>query len=65
MDRQTIRPPTFWTLAAAALVALVGLRCGGSAAADELEELESVQELRERFNADAGKPRLVLLLSPT
>lgn len=65
MERRTMRPPSSWTLAVAALLALSGLRCGGPAAADELEELESVQELRERFDADAGKPRLVLLLSPT
>ncbi len=30
-----------------------------------LQELDSIDELRERFNADRGKPRLVLLLSPT
>ncbi len=30
-----------------------------------LQELHSIDELRERFNADRGKPRLVLLLSPT
>lgn len=30
-----------------------------------LQELDSIDQLRERFNADRGKPRLVLLLSPT
>ncbi len=30
-----------------------------------LIELHTVDELRERFNQNRGKPRLVLLLSPT
>jgi len=31
----------------------------------ELEELGSVERFRDRFNRDHGKPRLILLLSPT
>lgn len=31
----------------------------------ELAELESVDALQKQFNADSGKRRLLLLLSPT
>lgn len=31
----------------------------------ELTELESVDALQKQFNADSGKRRLLLLLSPT
>ena len=30
-----------------------------------LTDLRSVEDLRARFNQDQGKPRLILLLSPT
>ena len=36
-----------------------------SAGAHMITELNSVDELRARFNADRGTPRIVLLLSPT
>ncbi|HEV8255208.1 MAG TPA: hypothetical protein VGQ78_10645 [Vicinamibacteria bacterium] len=45
-------------LAAAALAAT-------AAAPRPLTELRSVAQFRQRFNADAGKVRLVLLMSPT
>jgi hypothetical protein len=37
------------------------LSCGSSSWVD----LDSIEELRTRFNADRGQARLVLLLSPT
>ena len=36
-----------------------------SAGPHMITELNSVDELRARFNADRGTPRIVLLLSPT
>jgi hypothetical protein len=40
-----------------------GRRSTGSAAA--LHDLKGLAELKTTFNADLGKPRIVLLLSPT
>jgi len=37
----------------------------GCAAAGELLDLGTVESFKARFNRDAGKPRLLLLLSPT
>jgi hypothetical protein len=50
-------------LAVAALVPTA--RCSTRAEGSPLRDLKSLDELREAFNRDAGKPRLVLLLSPT
>jgi hypothetical protein len=56
------------------LVALVAAGCGGSdegmprrvtPAEPTLTDLTSIDQLRERFNADQGVPRLILLVSPT
>lgn len=53
----------------AAIVVLAG--CGGSdeeeaaAPAAGVEDLASVESLKEAFNTDAGKTRLLLILSPT
>jgi len=65
-------------LAGAALLVValvwVGLRAFGPgppgpgrapAVAGRLTDLTSVGQLQARFNADAGVPRLVLILSPT
>ena len=40
-----------------------GYRCGEPAKA--LANMNSMNDLRVRFNEDIGSPRLVLLLSPT
>ncbi len=40
-----------------------GYRCDEPAKA--LADMRSMDDLRARFNDDAGSPRLVLLLSPT
>jgi hypothetical protein len=56
------------------LVALVVAGCGGGGdegggetrrAAPQLADLTSVDQLRERFNADQGVPRLIVLVAPT
>jgi hypothetical protein len=41
----------------------LGYRCDEPARA--LADMNSMDDLRARFNEDAGSPRLVLLLSPT
>ena len=52
-----------------ALLAVAG--CGGSSAGadapvvDGVTELTALDQLREAFEADEGKARLILLLSPT
>ena len=56
------------TLAGAGCHRVGGLLQRGGAPAPgtrPLEDVRSVDELRTRFQADAGKPRLVLLVSPT
>jgi ABC-type glycerol-3-phosphate transport system substrate-binding protein len=57
------------TLALLAVVALVAA-CGGgnengAAGSGELQDVSSVAVVKDAFDADAGTPRLVLLLSPT
>jgi hypothetical protein len=60
------------------LVVLVAGACGGSDDDDgpsrvaepapsepTLTDLTSVDQLRERFNADQGVPRLIVLVAPT
>jgi hypothetical protein len=56
-----------------AVVALLGITgCGGddtegeaAAGSGELQDVSSVAVVKDAFDADAGTPRLVLLLSPT
>ncbi len=51
-------------LAASLLLAAAG--CGGkSASPAKLTSLRDVGQLRSAFNARAGQPRLIVLLSPT
>jgi hypothetical protein len=57
-------------LAVAALLGVAG--CGGddtdggtAAGSGELRDVSSVSVVGDAFDADAGTPRLVLLLSPT
>jgi len=57
-------------LAVAALLGVAG--CGGddteseaAAGSGELRDVSSVGVVADAFDADAGTPRLVLLLSPT
>jgi hypothetical protein len=49
-----------------ALVLAASLAVGArSTAAGELRDLGAVENFKTRFNHDIGKPRLLLLLSPT
>jgi len=50
--------------AALLLTAALGIACRGETP-PTLSELGGVEQLQTRFNRDAGKPRIVLLLSPT
>lgn len=52
-----------WCLALL-LGASLAAACGGTPTAS-LSDLGGVDELKTRFDADAGRPRMVLLLSPT
>jgi hypothetical protein len=51
----------------ALLFTLLALILAGGCGKHEpvLEELKSLDEFKAHFNADEGKPRIVLLLSPT
>lgn len=57
-------------LTAAALSFVLLLAAGSSAGCrgdgkPTLSDLDGIKELKARFNRDAGKPRIVLLVSPT
>jgi hypothetical protein len=45
-------------------LAFMAPACGGATTAT-LTDIQSVEVLQQRFNADAGASRVVLLLSPT
>lgn len=53
-------PPAWFSVALVSVAAL-----GPVLAEESLEPLESVEHFRRVFNDEEGKPRLVLLLSPT
>jgi hypothetical protein len=52
-------------MAVALGLALVVALPAPSPAASELSQLRGMQELKSWFNAYKGRPRLILLLSPT
>ena len=63
-------PKTLWKWMIIAVVLVAAIIAGviGSIKPDSnvvLTELNSIEELRARFNQDNGTPRLLLLLSPT
>ena len=51
------------------LMVAIGVMGGSVRSAEKappvLEELKTVDQLKEQFNSDKGKKRLLLLLSPT
>jgi hypothetical protein len=51
------------------VLVLVVAGCGGDSSGpgrkNALTDLQSVDQLRTLFNAHAGEPRLILLMSPT
>ena len=67
---QWLRRQRLW-LIAVGFVALLGYtwwaesRPAPAAEQGVLQELRAVGDLRAQFNADAGRPRLILLLAPT
>ena len=58
---RTNRSPAIWALMALTTALITGCK----PAPPTLSNISSVDELKGRFNADAGKPRIILLLSPT
>lgn len=61
-----VRPKN--TAGVRAVLAVLLLSAGVAACRPEppkLHELSGLEALKTKFNADAGKPRVVLLLSPT
>ena len=70
MRRRIHNPRALLVVSAVCALWLAG--CSGSEQSNDtasepgaVTELKSVETLREAFDADAGKPRLLLLLSPT
>ncbi len=65
VDWQFVARVPLCVLLAGATLALAA--CGGTTApaGGEAAELRSVEQFASAFEADGGKPRLVLLLSPT
>ena len=58
-------PPLAWLPLALLLAACQGGATAGGGVPPTLRDLHGVAELEQAFNADVGKPRLILLLSPT
>jgi hypothetical protein len=56
------------TFAFAVLVGLLAVACGsmaGGVPSTSLQDVASVEQFQARFAQDLGRPRLVILVSPT
>jgi hypothetical protein len=60
---QTVKPMAKFGSLTFLLLALAG--CGSLDLPSRSTTLNSIEELKERFNQAKGKPRLILLMSPT
>jgi hypothetical protein len=71
MDASTGSQRTRWIIVAAAgVLMLIGAwrinqRPPAASDADPVTTITSLDQLQAAFNADAGKPRLILLFAPT
>jgi hypothetical protein len=45
--------------------AAAGSSAGASQAASAITDIKNISQLRDAFNQQAGKPRLIMLMSPT
>lgn len=63
--RRRFRPARLLPILLAFALASSACTSGPSPGPGWVAELRSISELRERFNEDSGKVRLILLISPT
>ena len=59
-----VGPHFRWRLFALLVATALTVACRGEQTTT-ISDLASLEELKGQFNQDAGKPRIVLLLSPT
>lgn len=65
MKRLTVYVGLFLILVGVIVALFTDVRGNSTASAKPLADIESIDDLRGRFNKGIGQPRLVLLVSPT